>query len=57
MYDFHYGFVKKRFGAKLMFIDTDSLSYKTKSEDVFKEFFKHKHLSNFSKYSKDSKLF
>ena len=28
-----------------------------KSEDVYEEFFKHKHLFNFSNYPKDSKIF
>ena len=43
MYDFHYGFIKKRFDAELLFTDTDSLTYKIKSEDVYEEFFKYKH--------------
>ena len=57
MYDFHYSFIKKRFDAKLLFTDTDSLTYETKSEDVYEEFFKHKHLLDFSNCPKDSKLF
>ena len=55
MYDFHYNFIKKHSDAELLFTDTRSLSYEIKSEDVYKEFLKHKHLfdvSNFSKYSK-----
>ena len=47
----------KNVDAKLLFTDTDSLIYGIKSEDVFEEFFKHKHLFNFSNYSKDSKFF
>ena len=53
MYDFHYGFIKKHFGAELLFTDTDSLAYEIKSEDVSEEFFKHKHLFDFSKHPKD----
>ena len=49
MYDFHYNFIKNT--------DTDSLAYEIKSEDVYEEFFKHKHLFDFSNYSKDSKFF
>ena len=57
MYDFHYSFIKKNFDAELLFTDTDSLTYEIKSEDVYEEFFKHKHLFDFSNYPKDSKFF
>ena len=57
MYDFHYNFIKKHFDAELLFTDTDSLSYEIKSEDVYEEFFKHKHLFDFSNYPKDSNFF
>ena len=57
MYDFHYSFIKKHFDAKLLFTDTDSLTYEIKSKDVYEEFFKHKHLFNFSNYPKNSKFF
>ena len=57
MYDFHYNFIKKNFDAELLFTDTDSLTYEIKSEDVYEEFFKHKHLFDFSNYPEDSKFF
>ena len=57
MYDFHYNFIKKHFDAELLFTDTDSLTYQIKSKDVYEEFFKHKHLVDFSNYPKDSKFF
>ena len=41
----------------MLFTDTDSLTYEIKSEDVYEEFFKHKHLFDFSNYPKDSKFF
>ena len=41
----------------MLFTDTDSLTYKIKSEDVYKEFFKWKDLLDFSNYSKDLKFF
>ena len=44
MYDFHYRFIKKHFDAELLFTDTDSLTLEIKSEDVYEEFFKDKHL-------------
>ena len=57
MYNFHFGFIKKLFDADLLFTDTDSLAYETKSEDICEEFFKHKHLFDFSNYPKDWKFF
>ena len=57
MHDFHYNFIKKSFDAELLFIDTDSLTYEIKSENIYEEFFKHKHLFNFSNYPKDSTFF
>ena len=57
MYDFNNNFIKKNFDAKLLFTDTDSLTYEIKSENVYEEFFKWKDLFDFSNYSKDSKFF
>ena len=57
MYDFHYNFIKKNFSAELLFTDTDSLTYKIKSENVYKEFYKWKGLLDFSNYSKDSTFY
>ena len=56
MYHFHYNFIKKNFSVELLFTDTDSLAYKTKSENTYEEFFKWKYLFDFSNYSKDSKF-
>ena len=57
MYDFHYNFAIKNFDAELFFPDTDSPTYKIKSENVYEEFFNWKDLFDFSNYSKDSKFF
>ena len=57
MYDFHYNFIKKHFDAELLFTDTDSLTYEIKSKNVYEEFFKQKHLFDFSNYPKASKFF
>jgi len=39
MYDFHYNYIKKKFGSKviLMFTDTGSLCYEIETEDFFKD--------------------
>ena len=39
VYDFHYNFIKENFNAELLFTDTESLTYKIKSENVYKEFY------------------
>ena len=39
MYDFHYNYIKTNYGdkAKLLFADTDSLAYKIKTKDFYKD--------------------
>ena len=58
IYDFYYNFIKKKkINAELLSIDTDSLIYEIKSENVYQELFKRKDLFDFSNYSKDSRFF
>ena len=57
MNDFHYSFIEKHFDAELLFTDTDSLTYKIKSKDVYEKVFKHKQFLDFSNYPKDLKFF
>ena len=44
MYDFHYNYIKSRYGkkAKLLFIDTDSLCYEIEIEDIYRELWEDK---------------
>ena len=39
MYDFHYGYIKPKYGdkTKLLFTDTDSLMYEIETEDFYKD--------------------
>ena len=49
--------MKKKIDAELLFTDTHSLTYEIKSEDIYEEFFKPKHLFDFGNLSKDSKFY
>ena len=39
MYDFHYNYIKTKYGnnAKLLFTNTDSLAYEIKTKDFYKD--------------------
>ena len=59
MYDFHYNFIKEKYGdrAKLLFTDTDSLCYHIITDDVYKDLYNHKDMFDNSDYSKSSKFY
>ena len=59
MYDFHYNYIRQKYGndAKLLFTDTDSLTYEIKTEDAYEDFWKDKHMFDNSDYPEDSKFF
>ena len=57
IYEFHYDYIKNKYGnnSRLLFTDTDSLVQKIKKQDVFKNFSKAKEMYDFTKYSAESK--
>lgn len=59
MYDFHYNYIKKRYGSKaqLLFTDTDSLCYEIETDDIYEDLWQDKHLFDNSDYPKDSPFF
>ena len=57
MYEFHYSYIKRKYDAKLLFTNTDSLVYEIKTNDVYKDFYENKNLFDFSSYPQDSKFF
>ena len=59
MYNFHYNYVKSRYNhkARLLFTDTDSLTYEIEADDVYQDFCKDKHLFDNSDYPKSSSFF
>ena len=50
MYEYHYDYIKNKYGNKLglLFTDTDSLIYETKTQDVYEGFSKDKEMFHFS---------
>ena len=38
MYGFHYNYSKRKYDAKLLFTDADSLVYKIKTNDFYEDF-------------------
>ena len=59
MYDFHYNYIKSKYGdkAKLLSTDTDSLTYEIETEDVYKDFWNDKDKFDNSDYPESSPYF
>ena len=60
MYDFHYNYVKQRYGSKarLCFTDTDSLLYEfTDVDDIYRDMKEDQHLFDTSDYPKEHMLY
>ena len=56
MYEFHYKYIGTKYdnSPKLLFTDTYSLVYETKTDDVYEDFYENKNLFDFSDYPEDS---
>ena len=59
MYDFNYNYIKDKYQekARLLFTDTDSLTYEIEAEDVYNDFQKDKDRFDNSDYPKESPYF
>ena len=59
MYEFHYDYIKNKYDneSKLLFTDTDSLTYEFETEDVCEGFSSDKEMFDFSNYSTKSKWY
>ncbi|XP_068716850.1 uncharacterized protein [Montipora capricornis] len=59
MYDFHYNYIKQKYGskAKLLFKDTDSLTYEIETSDVYQDFWNDKDKFDNSDYPENSPFY
>ena len=59
MYEFHYVYIKNKYGSnsRLLFTDSDSLIYEIKREDVYEDFSNDKEMFDFKNYSAKSKYY
>ena len=58
MQDFHYNYIKNKYGNKVgtFLTNTDSLMYKIEAENVYEDFYKDKELFEFSNLPENSKF-
>ena len=57
MYEFRYDYIKDKYGNDSKLIDTDSLMYEIKTEDVYEDFNVDREQFDFSNYSTESKYY
>lgn len=59
MYDFHYNYMKTKYGSKaqLLFTDTDSLCYDVTTDDLYRDLKDDKDSFDFSSYPKQHPLY
>ena len=57
MYEFHYNYIKNKYGnsSRLLFTDTGSLMYEIKTENFYEDFSNDKEIFDFSNYPTKSK--
>ena len=57
--EFHYDYVKNKYGNKsrLLFTDADSLMYETETKNVYDDSYRNKEIFDFSNYSSKSKYY
>ena len=55
MYEFHYDYIKSKYGNNSKLLFTDSLMYELKTEDVYEDFSSNKEMFDLSNYSTKSK--
>ena len=59
IYDFHYNYIKHKYDnkAKLLFTDTDSLTYEIETTDAYADFWQNKDKFDNSDYNKESPFY
>ena len=59
MYNFHYDYIKEKYGEKasLLFTDTDSLCYAIETDNIYNDWERDSHLFDFSEYPTTHRLY
>ena len=56
IYEVHYKYIKSKSDVNLLFADTDSLVYESKTDDAYEDFYKGKNVFYFSAYLLNSEF-
>ena len=58
MYNFQYSYIKRKNPySKLLFTDTDSLTYQIQTDNAYEDFYANRHLFDFFGYEKESPFY